>query len=70
MENESYLDDHIHWIDAAKAIAILAVIVDHLHGIVYSSNAIQLCSFFSVTLFVCLGGIHPICLIKSMKVKA
>lgn len=45
------------WIDAVKAVAIIAVIVDHLVGVVYSSRAIQVCSFFSVTVFVFCGGI-------------
>ena len=48
---------HLHWIDAAKGAAIIAVIIDHSAGILFSNRVISLCSFFSVTVFVFLGGI-------------
>lgn len=48
---------HLQWIDAAKGVAIIAVIIDHSTGILFSNKIISLCSFFSVTVFVFLGGI-------------
>lgn len=47
----------IRWIDVGKALAILAVLTDHLHGILYASDELQQVSFFSVTLFVLLMGV-------------
>ncbi len=47
----------INWIDCAKAIAIMAVIVDHCNGILYSNPWIAKASYFSVSLFVILAGI-------------
>lgn len=48
---------HLKWVDAAKGIAILAVLIDHLDGILYSNSMISVCSYFSVTVFVFLAGI-------------
>ena len=48
---------YLKWLDAAKGIAILAVLVDHLGGILYSNTMISVCSYFSVTVFVFLAGI-------------
>ncbi|NQX47280.1 acyltransferase [Paenibacillus tritici] len=45
------------WIDFAKAIAIMAVILDHSFGLLYTSQTFQLHTVFSVTLFVLLSGI-------------
>ena len=47
----------IVWIDCAKFIAILVVVIDHSYRILYENNAISLFSFFSVNLFVILMGI-------------
>lgn len=48
---------HLRWIDAAKGVAIIAVIIDHSTGILFSNRIISLCSYFSVTVFVFLAGI-------------
>lgn len=46
----------ISWIDGAKAIAIIAVIVNHLDGILYSGKGVVL-TYYSVSLFIFLSGI-------------
>lgn len=46
----------VKWIDCAKAIAIIAVVVDHCKGTLYSNPYIQESSYFSVSLFVLLSG--------------
>jgi peptidoglycan/LPS O-acetylase OafA/YrhL len=45
------------WIDFLKGIAILAVVMNHLYGIVYSSQKLVLLTAYSVTLLVTLSGI-------------
>lgn len=45
------------WIDCAKAIAIMAVVVDHCSGVLYTNSIIGKASFFSVSLFVLLSGL-------------
>lgn len=47
----------IKWIDCAKEIAIIAVVVDHCHGTLYSNLFIAQSSYFSVSLFILLAGI-------------
>lgn len=47
----------LKWIDGAKFIAILAVMIDHTTGILYHNEKIRLMSFFSVSLFILLSGI-------------
>lgn len=44
------------WIDIAKCIAILGVLVDHLYGL-YSNYQIAWASFYSVSLFILIMGI-------------
>ncbi|HJA92845.1 MAG TPA: acyltransferase [Candidatus Eisenbergiella merdipullorum] len=44
------------WIDCAKFLAILAVLVDHGKGILYEGETIQYISFFSVAVFFFLSG--------------
>ncbi len=39
------------WIDCAKFLAILAVLIDHGKGILYEGETIQYISFFSVSVF-------------------
>lgn len=48
---------HKKWINCGKLIAMLAVITDHLYGIVYEDYNIRLVSYFSVSLFVLLSGV-------------
>lgn len=46
----------ILWIDCAKFLAILAVLIDHGKGILYEGETIQYISFFSVSVFFFLSG--------------
>ena len=46
----------IKWIDCAKFIAIIAVLVDHTEGILYHNNSIAIGSYFSVSLFIIISG--------------
>lgn len=55
--NEYGIRKRIKWIDCAKAIAIIAVVVDHCYGILYADARIANASYFSVTLFVMLSGL-------------
>lgn len=45
------------WIDIAKFVAILAVLVDHTYGALYTRHSIAMLSYFSVSLFIFLMGI-------------
>lgn len=49
--------DRVLWVDIAKFIAIIAVITDHLYGVLYTNDKIQRVTFFSVSLFIILSGI-------------
>lgn len=46
------------WIDAAKFVAICAVILDHSCGKLYTRESVQLFSLFSVSLFILLSGFN------------
>lgn len=46
----------VSWIDCAKSVAIMAVVVDHSNGVFYSNSLIATYSYFSVSLFVILSG--------------
>ncbi|GBU26864.1 hypothetical protein R84B8_00379 [Treponema sp. R8-4-B8] len=46
-----------NWINIAKLIAIVAVIIDHTNGLLYTDRHISLFSYYSVSLFVLLSGI-------------
>lgn len=50
------METKIKWIDGAKFIAILAVLVDHSREILYTNYRIAMSSYFSVTLFIFLSG--------------
>ena len=41
----------------AKTVAILAVLVNHTNGLLYTNQNIALLSYFSVSLFIILLGI-------------
>lgn len=45
------------WIDCLKTFSILAVFTDHTNGFLYKNQTIAYMSYFSVSLFVLLGGI-------------
>lgn len=57
MSENQVLKTRIKWIDCAKAIAIMAVVVDHCNGVLYTNQAIACASYFSVSLFVLLSGL-------------
>lgn len=46
----------IAWLNGAKFVAILAVMVDHTNGVLYSNWSIAYASYFSVSLFIILAG--------------
>lgn len=50
-------EKHYEWIDFAKSIAIIAVILDHTFGITYKNDVLHYHTAFSVTLFIFLAGI-------------
>jgi hypothetical protein len=45
------------WINVGKLLAIMAVLVDHTNGFLYTNPLIAKSSYFSVSLFVLLGGV-------------
>lgn len=49
-------NNEIKWINCAKFLAIIAVIIDHTHGVLYANHRISLFSFFSVSLFIIISG--------------
>lgn len=51
----------VAWVDCAKAVAIIAVAVDHCNGLLYHNQLIAYASYFAVTLFTLLAG-FSICL--------
>lgn len=50
-------DKRIKWIDTAKFIAIIGVLVDHTNGILYTDKRIAYISYYSVSLFIVIMGI-------------
>ena len=46
-----------YWINMAKFVAILAVLVDHTYGVLYTNRSVFTASWFSVPLFILLMGI-------------
>lgn len=56
-DNVNKSKERVQWIDCAKTIAMIAVVVDHCYGILYSTPAIAQMSYFSTSLFVMLSGI-------------
>lgn len=47
----------IKWVDCAKAMAIMGVIMDHTNGLLYTNQAIAYASYFAVGVFILLAGI-------------
>jgi len=47
----------LKWINCAKCVAILAVLVDHTNGVLYTNQNIAMASYFSVSLFILLAGV-------------
>ena len=46
----------IDWINCAKFLAIVAVLIDHTNGILYTNQDIASGSYFSVSLFILVSG--------------
>lgn len=46
----------VKWINCAKMVAILAVLIDHTSGILYTDSKIAEASYFSVSLFIIIAG--------------
>ncbi len=46
----------IQWINCAKFVAILAVLVDHSYSVLYTNRDIAWASYFSVSLFIMISG--------------
>lgn len=57
MKQKTKDNKRIYWIDIAKFLAILAVLMDHTSGTLYDNHYIWTLSFFSVSLFVIILGI-------------
>lgn len=45
------------WIDAVKAVAIIAVVIDHSFGTLYTNRWVWLSTYFSVSVFVFMAGV-------------
>ena len=56
-KNKNVVTKRIYWIDFARFLAILGVIVDHTNGILYTNSRIPYLSYYSVSLFILLMGI-------------
>lgn len=50
------MGEKIKWVDCAKCLAILAVMIDHTNGILYTNSNIAIASYFSVSLFIIISG--------------
>lgn len=50
-------EERTKWIDVAKAIAIMAVMTDHMYYTLYSSQSIVYATYFSVSLFILVMGL-------------
>ena len=46
----------IKWLNCAKCFAILAVIIDHTRGVLYTNPKIGVAAYFSVSLFILIAG--------------
>ncbi|MGG3282738.1 acyltransferase family protein [Paenibacillus solani] len=55
------------WIDFLKGLSILAVVFDHLFGIVYHNQSVHLLTEFSVTAFIFLAGVTSVISIERNK---
>lgn len=58
---DSSTRDRIKWVDAAKFVAIIAVLIDHTNEILYSNTHVLYFSYYSVSLFIITMGITTVC---------
>ena len=54
---EQITSGRIKWIDCAKTMAIMGVIVDHTNQLLYTNQAIARASYFAVGVLVLWAGI-------------
>ncbi len=47
---------HVRWIDAVRAFAAAAVVVDHFFGVLYASEDVIMTTRFSISAFIILAG--------------
>lgn len=57
MINMNIDSKRVLWVDVAKFLAILAVMVDHTNGILYTNSNVATFSYFSTSLFVLIMGV-------------
>ena len=57
MSNVARVSKRAQWIDVAKFMAIIAVMIDHTSNLLYTDKAITYFSYFSVSLFILVMGI-------------
>lgn len=55
--DKSNCDNRVEWIDLAKFFAIIAVLIDHTYGRLYTSDKVAYFSYYSVELFMLIMGI-------------
>lgn len=51
------ISKRITWIDCAKAVAMIAVVIDHSGDFIYDSYWVRLATYYAVTLFILLSGV-------------
>lgn len=55
-KNYNRKENRYIWIDFAKYISIIAVVIDHTYGVLYDNKTIAIATYFSVSLFILLSG--------------
>lgn len=50
-------DSRVEWVDLAKFFAIIAVLIDHTNGKLYTNHKVAYFSYYSVELFILIMGI-------------
>jgi len=56
IHKQNEIEKRTNWIDCAKSLAILAVLVDHTNGVLYENEHIAFLSYYSVSLFILISG--------------
>ena len=59
LNNNCYKEnnDRAHWVDMAKFLAIVGVMIDHTNGVLYTNQSIAFSSYYSVSLFILVMGV-------------
>ena len=58
--NNTDIKKRIKWVDVAKFFAIIAVMIDHTNGVLYTNQKIAFFSYYSVCVFIIIMGITTI----------